>query len=189
DRVNDWSSGHQADALSPSPDSLEYAIFYHDAVYDPGRNDNEQRSADLAARELTRLGLAKEYTTGVAELVLETAHLASTSTSDPERPPPGRTDGSHAGGEALALMHDIDLAIFAAPLDRVIEYDRQIRVEYSAIERETFRGRRGAILRDFLDRPAIYRTAVFQDRCERAARMNIAALLRRFYSGERSRLY
>jgi len=56
--------------LSRDPDALETAIWFHDAVYDPTRDDNEARSADLARKVLADCGAAGDFAGRVAELIM-----------------------------------------------------------------------------------------------------------------------
>lgn len=39
------------------PDTIMFSIFYHDLVYDPQRNDNEQNSAVMAQKALLKMGV------------------------------------------------------------------------------------------------------------------------------------
>lgn len=63
---------------------VRLAAFYHDAVYavPPGQVSNEEASARLALRELTRVGLEQEELSQVARLV----RLTETHVPDPATP-------------------------------------------------------------------------------------------------------
>ena len=135
--------------------AVELALWFHDAVYDTHRSDNEKRSASLATEVAQSMGLpgaARECVTG---LILATRHDAVPS----------------AGDEALVV--DIDLAILGQPRERFDEYERQIRIEYAWVPRMIFDVKRKQILRALLERPTIYTTPHFRDRYEHAARENL----------------
>ncbi len=139
------------------------AGWFHDAVYEttnaPG--DNEIRSAELAVRDLTALGLEDDDIETVRDLVLatQTHELA------------------HDG--LAAAFHDADLWILSSPPGRYEEYTGQVREEYAAVPDDVFRSARAAILRPFLDRESIYATAHATNSWEEAARLNLAAELNR----------
>jgi predicted metal-dependent HD superfamily phosphohydrolase len=132
------------------------ALWFHDAVYDPRRHDNEQRSADWAHARMLAAGAGTERANRVHALVLATRH-----------------DAAPVGGDA-PLVVDIDLAILGAPRERFDEYERQVRLEYAHVEPAAYRAGRGRILRGLLARPAIYSTAPLRERFEVAARANLA---------------
>ncbi|MFB9838486.1 HD domain-containing protein, partial [Actinoallomurus acaciae] len=92
----DELAGEAADA-----DAVRLAAWFHDAVYDPTRGDNEERSAVLAERMLADTDLPAATVAEVARLVRLTA------THDPAE---GDRDG--------AVLCDADLAVLAAPPDR-----------------------------------------------------------------------
>ena len=135
------------------------ALFFHDAVYDPTRGDNEERSADLAEQRLRRMRQPEPFVATVRDLILDTRHVTSPATGD------GR------------FVVDIDLAILGAPAAEFDAYERAIRREYAHVPDDAFRAGRSRILRAFLDRPRIYGTNVFRDRYEAPARANLARSL------------
>jgi predicted metal-dependent HD superfamily phosphohydrolase len=137
--------------------TLEYAIWWHDAVYDPHRPDNEARSADLAREDLTRLGVPERITVEVARLILLTkGHEVA----------PGDVLG--------ALLVSIDLSILGAPEAEYDDYAKAIREEYGFVSDDAFRNGRAAILRRFLESPAVFPDAGFRARLEASARANLA---------------
>jgi predicted metal-dependent HD superfamily phosphohydrolase len=132
------------------------AAWFHDAVYDGAAGD-EERSAQWAERALpSHLGPA------VARLVRVTAR------HDP-------ADDDTAG----QLLCDADLAILAAPAGRYEEYAADVRREYAHVADADFAAGRGAILRELLDRPALFRTPRAREQWEEAARANMGAELER----------
>ena len=143
---------------------LAAALWFHDAVYDPTRSDNEAASADLAGRQLATLGADPDEIARVRQLVLDTAHKSEPTTPD------GR------------LIVDIDLSILGKNPARFDHYDRAIRSEYAHVPEPAYRAGRAAVLQSFLDRPAIYRTQRFADLYEWPARENLARAIGRLRS-------
>ncbi len=139
------------------PAEVELALWFHDAVYEPKRPDNEERSADWAVEAALAAGLASEVAARVRALVLATRH-----------------DEAHGPvTQDERVMVDADLSILGAPLGRFEEYERQVRAEYSGVPGILFRRGRRKILEGFLARERIYRTAHFHDRLEAKARANL----------------
>lgn len=141
--------------LPPHPAEVEAALWFHDAIYDVKRHDNEERSADWAKSALRCGGAGTEAAELVRTLVLATRHAAEPVTLDEQ------------------VLVDIDLAILGAPDARFLEYERQIREEYSSVPAWLFRRKRRAILRSFLERPRIFSTQHFNAALEQRARANL----------------
>ena len=137
------------------PDLIEMALWFHDAVYDPQSSENEELSAQLALEALGDTEWAHE----VARLIM----LTKT-----HRPGDGPDD---------AWIIDIDLAIFAQPMERVLEYERQIRAEYAWVPEEVYVEKRADILMAFLNREQIYLTAWAREHFDTPARENLRALI------------
>jgi predicted metal-dependent HD superfamily phosphohydrolase len=150
----------ELDPLLP-PALVEAALWYHDAVYDPGGADNESRSASLARDALRSLGLRRAAAERVELLVLATAH--GSGSPDPEG--------------AAALVRDIDLAILGAPEPEFDAYSRAIRFEYAGVADAAYRSGRRAVLQSFLRRPRIYLTPRLHEEREARARGNLVRAL------------
>lgn len=144
---------------------VEIALWFHDSVYDVTAHDNESRSADWAADELSAAGVTEERVGRVREMIHATLHSVA-----PE-------------GKDQKLIVDIDLAILAAPRDRFVEYEKQVREEYSWVPEDRFCERRAEILEAFLARESIYSTLRLRETFERGARENLALSLRKLRGG------
>ncbi len=147
--------------LASAPAEIEFALWFHDAVYDPRREDNEEASAKWAEQVLLRAGATEPLRARVHALIMATKHDTAPT--------------SHAG----ALIVDVDLAILGASEARFDEYETQVRQEYAWVPAFIFRRRRAQILEAFLERNPIYRTALFQERFEALARGNLRRALAR----------
>ena len=148
-------------SLARHPAEIELALWFHDAIYDVKRHDNEEKSADWARASATAAGVAADACERVYSLILSTRHQAAANGVDAEK------------------LVDIDLSILGAVLVRFDEYERQVREEYSWVPDFLFRRERKAILKEFLARPRIFSTTHFRDRYEQQARSNIERSLER----------
>jgi predicted metal-dependent HD superfamily phosphohydrolase len=145
--------------LAESPDEVEFAIWLHDAIYDPRAADNEERSALLAREILLRLGTTGAMADRVGDLVRATKH------GEPPLSPDAR------------LLVDIDLSILGQPPDVFDSYERSIRQEYSWVPPATYVAGRSGILRRFLGRHRLYFTDRFESMYARQAKANMTRAL------------
>jgi len=146
------------------------AVLYHDAVYEPGRRDNETRSAALAAAEIGRwLPDAGVDIDRVVDLVELTARHGTLT--------PGEL-GEGPDGEDRRHFLDCDMAILGADAATFDAYDRAIAEEYrGAVPGWLFRVNRRRFLRGLLGRERIYLSAFFHERLDAAARANLRRVL------------
>jgi predicted metal-dependent HD superfamily phosphohydrolase len=144
---------------------VRWALLFHDAVYDPRRQDNEARSADWACSIMAELGRPADEKERIRAMILATAHSGEPRAAD----------------EALVL--DIDLAILGADEAAFDEYDRAVREEYAWVPEAVYRRERAKILESFLGRARLYHTVPYRARFERAARGNIGRALERLRIG------
>jgi predicted metal-dependent HD superfamily phosphohydrolase len=150
DLVDEWS----ADA--GEPDTVRLAAWFHDAVYDPQRADNEERSARLASRMLADTDLPDDTVAEVARLV------RLTETHAP--------DDDDRNGHVLC---DADLAILGSDSERYAAYTAAVREEYAFVPEEFYRAGRAEVLRGLLELPTLFHTPAARDRFESQARRNM----------------
>jgi len=160
--------GHAAacSAAIADRDAVEAAIWFHDAVYDTRRNDNEEMSAVLAETRLAGTAGAARIARIAAMIRATAGHLC------PDLPDPAhRSD--------CALFLDMDLAILGSPAAEFEAYDAAVRREYDWVPEPQWRHGRRTVLAGFLARDAIYASARFRASHEAPARRNLARALER----------
>jgi predicted metal-dependent HD superfamily phosphohydrolase len=141
--------------LAMDAPAIELALWYHDAIYDATRSDNEAQSADMATTAMKSVGVSQIRIDAVRSLILATRHATPPATADE------------------MLIVDIDLSILGKPESEFAAYESAIRQEYAHVPDAGFRQGRQLILQQFLDRPRIYLTDWFFDRYEAQARVNL----------------
>ena len=142
-------------------DTLRLAAWFHDAVYDPERADNEEISAQLAEGLLPAFKIAPDVVAEVARLVRLTA------THEPA------ADDRHG-----AVLCDADLAVLASGPAAYTDYAVGVRLEYAFLDDQTFaRGRRD-MLRRLSERPALFSTRKGRRLWEADARKNVTTEIR-----------
>lgn len=127
----------KADTMSQhvtDPRLVALASWFHDAVYDPHRQDNEAESAQLAAQALQALGVEEDLIEQVQAFVLATAKHAMPAQAHPD----------------LALFLDLDLSILGAEPERYQAYAEAIRKEYEWVPASVYKSARRDVLNRFL---------------------------------------
>jgi predicted metal-dependent HD superfamily phosphohydrolase len=144
-----------ARALCAHPDEVEFALWFHDVVYDSKAKDSEERSADLAQTVAQQAKLSGEFSQRIRELILATKHNAVPS------------------GANACVMVDCDLSILGRPAGEFDTYESAIRREYAWVAESDFRAGRRAVLEQFVNRPSIYSTELFRLKYESIAKENL----------------
>jgi predicted metal-dependent HD superfamily phosphohydrolase len=139
----------------PHPDLVEAAIWFHDIIYDPRRNDNEEKSAEYAANTLLSAGVALETVEKIRAMILATKHRETSRDQD------------------IGSLLDIDLAILGKPAEVFDRYEDEIHREYSWVPEKQYKIGRRRVLEGFLKRQCIYSTEYFREKYEAAARKNL----------------
>ena len=147
------------------PREVYLAVLYHDAIYEPGRRDNESRSAGLAREHIARwLPDAGIHADRVAELIELTARHGAMQ--------PDAFAGDTA--EDTRLFLDCDMAILGAEPAAFDAYDRGIASEYRGhVPGWLFRTNRRRFLKGLLARGRIFLSDFFHARYDAQARTNL----------------
>lgn len=143
------------------------AVWWHDVIYDPKAQDNEERSAIHARDALTSLGCDPGRTGATADLILKTKR---------------HWDSGPAGADGDAFL-DADIAILGAPPEIYDRYAAGVREEYGWAPDDLYRKGRGAFLRGALSRQTYFRTSAFETAFAAQARENMARELSRLEAG------
>lgn len=134
------------------------AIWYHDAIYDPRRDDNEERSAELAVEQLGARSWPPDSTELVRRMVLDTK--THTPTCDPSR-----------------TLIDLDLYSLSEDREVFERNTRRIRAEFAHVDDDAFDEGRKRFFEEMLARDRIYWTT-WGARLEELARANLRHALR-----------
>tara|TARA_R110001599_G_scaffold39891_3_gene121571 strand:+ start:68 stop:655 length:588 start_codon:yes stop_codon:yes gene_type:complete len=142
------------------PVPVLWALYWHDAIYDPTASDNEELSAQLLEAEGSSV-LAEDDLALGAQIIRATAKHEIPGGLDPD------------DENDVALFLDIDLSILGAAAPVFDQYEADVRAEYAFVPDEAFRAGRLRILKSFSDRETIYFTAEGRQRWDQQARANL----------------
>ncbi|MBL4708042.1 MAG: hypothetical protein JKY48_06345 [Flavobacteriales bacterium] len=149
----------QYEHLLNSPKTIQFAIWYHDSIYNSSKNNNEEQSAELAKLQLAKMDVSQNLISDCYDLIIATkTHQLSKKLNSFD----------------AQFMLDIDLSILAATKENYIEYSKQIREEYKICSEEHYNKGRKSVLQYFLNSERIYKTDLFYNLNEKRARINLA---------------
>lgn len=138
------------------PDTILLSVIYHDIIYDPSQNNNEEMSAQFAVRRLRSISFPEDKILRCSDQILATKGHQVSSDIDTN------------------LFTDADLSILGADWDSYSVYSKNIRMEYSIYPDALYYPGRKKVLKHFLQMERIYKTVRFFNRYEDQARANIS---------------
>ena len=141
--------------LLDNPDALALAIWFHDAIYEPGACDNERRSADWFMAETDGL-----FDEDLRELVC--THIMATLHC-----------GSETGVHDSQFMVDIDLSSFGMPWPVFLRDSDNVRRERPELSDQEFYPNQCNFQKVLLERSRFFQTDYFFEHYENQARQNL----------------
>ena len=135
------------------------SIYFHDIIYIPSRNDNEEESINMFNKfynEVKPNNLNKEK---VIEFIAETKHHSLSKDYDFE----------------LDLFLDMDMQIVAD--ENWEDYENKIRKEYCFMDETEYKNKRKQFLQGLVNKNRIFRTQIFYDTYEQIAKNNITNII------------
>jgi predicted metal-dependent HD superfamily phosphohydrolase len=136
-------------------DCVVFAIAYHDIIYNPLKQNNEEKSAALARERLLQTSLPAERIAQCVDSILATkGHVISAS-------------------EDINLFTDADLSILGAEAAAYERYAANVRKEYAYYPDLLYKPGRKKVLQYFLAMEKIFKTALFFEKYENSARLNL----------------
>ena len=135
------------------------SIYFHDIIYIPSRNDNEEESINMFNKfynEVKPNNLNKEK---VIEFIAETKNHSLSKDYDFE----------------LDLFLDMDMQIVAD--ENWEDYENKIRKEYCFVDETEYKNKRKQFLQGLVNKNRIFRTQIFYDIYEQIAKNNITNII------------
>lgn len=146
----------QCKSLASNPDALELAVWFHDVIFEPGKSDNEKRSAQLYLQFAN--GVHDEPTRGLVDrLIMATLH-----------------DGSSLTDSDAMYMVDIDLSSFGLSWDEFLQDSQNLRLEGAELSDAEYYRRKTNFQNCLLAKERFYLSDYFAERLETRARENLA---------------
>ena len=142
EEVNDWQT-------------ILFTLYYHDITYNPLKADNEEKSADIAAKRMKQISVSDEKITVCKEQILATKTHIKSAVSDTN------------------YFMDADLSILGHPWETYLEYCKNIRKEYFIYPDVIYNPGRKKVINHFLAMHRIFKTPFFYDKFELQAKQNL----------------
>ena len=136
-------------------DSILFALYYHDIIYNVIRKDNEEKSAVFAAKRMRAISVPANIIDSCTVKIAATKHHA-----------PG-PDGD------CNYFTDADLSILGQAWPVYTDYCKSIRKEYAVYPDIMYNPGRKKVLQHFLQMDRIFKTTWFFERFERQAKQNL----------------
>ena len=136
-------------------DTVLFTLFYHDIVYNPLANDNEEQSAIIAEKRMRALRIPLNTIENCRAQILATKSHQVSASADTN------------------YFTDADLSILGADWEQYQQYARNVRQEYAIYPDLVYNPGRKNVLTHFLQMDRLYKTPYFYTKLEERARLNL----------------
>lgn len=135
-------------------EATQWAVWYHDIIYQPGKSNNEENSAKVLRKDLEHLGVEQAIIDKSYEMIIATQkHLSD--------------------DDSTWIFLDADMAILGTPQETYSSYLCQVREEFKKIPNVLYKRGRKKFLRTTLEKSRIFYSNYFYKQYEVQARENL----------------
>ncbi|WP_047790533.1 HD domain-containing protein [Tenacibaculum mesophilum] len=135
--------------------TILFTLFYHDVIYNSLKNNNEEKSAELAAKRMNQLSIPNKVIENCFSQILATKSHKTSENSDTN------------------YFTDADLSILGQSWEVYTQYYKNVRKEYAVYPNIIYNSGRKKALLHFLTMENIFKTEYFYQKFEETARKNI----------------
>lgn len=136
-------------------DTLLFTLYYHDIVYNPLKDNNEEKSAELAEARLRKLAVPAALAQRCKQQILATKkHLPDAD-------------------EDTNYFTDADLSVLGQDWPAYAAYAEGVRKEYAIYPDLIYKPGRKKVLQHFLEMDRIFKTDYFYHKLENSAKRNL----------------
>jgi len=143
----------EAKEVIKEPDTMLFALFYHDIIYKITATDNEHQSALFFKKRISKTTF-QHIAAAAYQIEITKSHVT--------------TEDADAN-----LFLDLDLSVLGQPWETYLEYSQNIRKEYQRYPDFMYKKGRKKVLLYFLKANTIFKTSFFQTKYEVQARKNL----------------
>ncbi|MGG5507271.1 MULTISPECIES: HD domain-containing protein [unclassified Myroides] len=136
-------------------ETVLFTMFYHDIIYIATNTDNEEKSAELAAKRMKEIKVSDNIIENCKSQILATKKHLTDTNSDTN------------------YFLDADISIFGSTDEVYDKYRKNVRMEYLYYPSVIYNKGRIQILKDFVNQDTIFKTEYFRTKFEKQARQNI----------------
>ncbi|WP_091511321.1 HD domain-containing protein [Flexibacter flexilis] len=132
-----------------------FSIYYHDAIYNVLKSDNEQRSAALAEKRMLQIGVDNQIINICKMQIMATQSHAQSADNDTN------------------YFTDADLSVLGQSWNIYEIYYKNVRKEYIIYPDIIYNSGRKKVLHHFLSMDRIFKTEFFNSKLENQAKENL----------------
>lgn len=132
-----------------------FTLYYHDIIYNSLKSDNEEKSAELAAKRMKQVSVPVSTIELCSNQILATKSHVKSADSDTN------------------YFTDADLSVLGQRWDVYTQYYKNVRKEYSIYPDFVYNPGRKKVLNHFLSMDRIFKTEYFYNKFEVQAKLNL----------------
>ncbi len=136
-------------------ETILFALYYHDIIYNSRKSNNEEESAKLAKKRMLEISIPNDIIQQSTAQIIATKKHSISENSDTN------------------YLLDVDLSILGQNWKTYLTYTKNVRKEYAIYPDFLYKPGRKKVLHHFLNMERIFKTDYFYDLFEKQAKENL----------------